>query len=811
MDAVRQGLCIADGKSPGNMNEFISLILFILLLALIVLLLLYAQARLRASAYRRGKKKFATLKEHLEKLRETMLSESDRWPMYARPVLFTEIDREAQIDFARAQQALAEAEQILPEIESVEEPQLSDRFRLQDFFDVPKLLRTITLANQLTGGVNELEQHLLRLQEAQKSLRMNRRQVEEKRLAVEKSIEELRLRAEGVGKRLKPLDVWRSLEAQNFLWVVNIAERCQVEASSRLMTASENDQGYIEHATAMIFVDIGNFSLDCIELFLESQKISRRYQLDTFVKSFAESTGFLQSVLQMEEVWSGWKKLKQVKPYIEALPATRQQAETSLRSFKNRQEVFETLIERLSGIDLEKETQVVESLETEGAYYWYPYEEQKTFWEKALGSPTLFPSQELDKFRALLLGEIQPATNVDAVIKQSQLLSLIQKVGQALVWHDAIARLIVRLGTALRLHKEAQQTVNLLLAGQGEASRLQDRLGQVLADTSPDLHQAAVSQVGEIQTYREQAREIRGVDFPELLTRLGPWMADAERLVQRHEAQLEELKASYDRGQKRIGAWIKEIGVYMSHVPPFDRASIQSFDLLFDEAILIMSEQKVERYSWLSPAVGRMQAWLEKAEPVLAPAREKFTAFENESRLAAELLAQTEAELVRTKSEIDSSWGWSRSETSPKIDSLARAFVREKNHWERLQERNWAEYNLHQAVATCENIITFCQGVLLDLAQTLEGIHPRQDQLAGKTESVMQLLDQNGASLSTADRLDIRSLVGMARGTADFEFANQLLDYAETIALNRANLLTRNEITNLLQSHQESEEDRARR
>ena len=61
--------------------------------------------------------------------------------------------------------------------------------------------------------------------------------------------------------------------------------------SSRLMTASENDQGYIEHATANIFVDIGNFSLDCIELFLESQKISRRYELDTFLQYFNEFDG----------------------------------------------------------------------------------------------------------------------------------------------------------------------------------------------------------------------------------------------------------------------------------------------------------------------------------------------------------------------------------------------------------------------------------------------------------------------------------------------------------------------------------------
>src|SRR5215212_64461 len=470
------------------MNEISSLVWLLLLLAFIVLMFLYAQARLRAGEYRRGKKKFAILNEHLEKLRETMLSESDRWPMYARPVLFTEIDREAQIEFARAQQALAEAEQILPEIQTIEEPELPDQFRLQDFFDVPKLLKTIALGNQLSGSVSELEQLILTLQTTHRSLRMNRKQVEEKRLTVEKSIEDLRARTEQIHKRLKPLDVWRSIEAHNFLWVVDIAERCQVEASSRLMASNENDQGYIEHATATIFVDIGNFSLDCIELFLESQKISRRYELDTFIHYFAESTGFLQSILQMEEVWSGWKKLRQVKPYIEALPTTRQQAEVSLRSFRNRQEYFEKLLDRISLIDIERETQLVNELEKEGTYYWYPFEEQKTFWEKALGSPTIFPSQELDRFKTLLLGEIYPATHVDAVIKQSQLLSLIQKASQALTWHDTITKLILQLGTALRSHKEAQQAVNELLASQGEARRLHDRLEQVLLDTSPELH-----------------------------------------------------------------------------------------------------------------------------------------------------------------------------------------------------------------------------------------------------------------------------------------------------------------------------------
>jgi hypothetical protein len=640
---------------------------------------------------------------------------------------------------------------------------------------------------------------------------MNRQQVEEKRLAVEKSIEDLRARTEQINKRIKPLDVWRSFEAHNFLWVVNIAERCQTEASSRLMASSESDQGYIEHATAKIFVDIGNFALDCIELFLESQAISRRYELDTFLKFFAESTGFLQSILQMEEVWGGWKRLKQVKPYIEALPATRGQAERSLRSFKNRQAYFETLIERAAAIDLQKEVHVVEALEKEAAYYWYPYEEQTFYWEKALGNPTVFPSRELERFQALFLGEIQPSIHVDAVIKQSQLLSLIQKVGQALAWHDAVTKLIVRLGTALRSHKEAQARVNQLLAAQGEAARLLNRLELVLLDTSPELREAGTRLAGEYREYVEQARRIRGVDFPELSNRLTQWVADAGGLVTQHAAQFEALKASYAAYHTRIESLIKEVGVYMNHVPPFDEPSIRLFDEVFDEGIAVLSEQRVERYSWLAPALSRMQAWVDRADPVVAAARDQYTAFESQSRLAGELLERTEAELRRRREQVDLNWNWSRSEILPRIESLARAFAREKNHWDRLTERNWAEYTIGRAASTSENLVRFCEGVAADLTQALESVNQRQSRLDDKAGAVTALLERNGSRLSTADRLDIRSLVGVAKETRDYDFAERALDYAETMAMRQASPRTRDEVIDLLQSYQGAEDDRTDR
>ena len=139
------------------MNGLYPLFWLLLLLVFIVFMLLYAQARQRAKEYRRWKRKLVDLAEHLHRLRENIDSEADRWPMYARPVLFTEIDHEAQIEFARAQQVLSDADQILPEIDSLEEPELPEEFSLIDFFNVPKNLKTIFLGNQLIEKAGALD------------------------------------------------------------------------------------------------------------------------------------------------------------------------------------------------------------------------------------------------------------------------------------------------------------------------------------------------------------------------------------------------------------------------------------------------------------------------------------------------------------------------------------------------------------------------------------------------------------------------------------------------------------------------------
>src|SRR5687768_6410465 len=139
------------------MHELSSPIVLIILLLAVSFLIPYHLARRGTKEYKHGKRKFNALSNNLLQLREHVVTEADRWPVYARPVLFTEDDHNAQIEFAKAQKALIDAEQILPEIETIDEPETADQFRLNDFINVPKNLRSISLGSQLLEYVGALE------------------------------------------------------------------------------------------------------------------------------------------------------------------------------------------------------------------------------------------------------------------------------------------------------------------------------------------------------------------------------------------------------------------------------------------------------------------------------------------------------------------------------------------------------------------------------------------------------------------------------------------------------------------------------
>lgn len=97
-------------------------------------LLVYNVARQRSKEYKQGKRKFNALSNNLLQLRGHVITEADRWPIYARPVMFTDIDHSAQVEFARAQKAIRDADEIVPEISGIPEPKTSEKFNLKSVF-----------------------------------------------------------------------------------------------------------------------------------------------------------------------------------------------------------------------------------------------------------------------------------------------------------------------------------------------------------------------------------------------------------------------------------------------------------------------------------------------------------------------------------------------------------------------------------------------------------------------------------------------------------------------------------------------------
>ena len=631
-------------------------------------------------------------------------------------------------------------------------------------------------------------------------MRTNRQQVEKKRLEVEKSIQGLKYRAEQINRRLKPLDVRSSIEAHDFSWVVNNAYRCQSEAQNSLANLTGKEQGYIEYATADILVNIGNFSFDCIELFLESQAISRRYELDTFSKLFKKSTGFLQYVLDME-VWSGWPSLRRVRPYIEELPQTKENAERSLRSFKHLQQHFEGLIALASKIDIGAEIKVAEALENECTYYWYSYTERKTFWEKALGKPIKLPSAELNHFQTLLVTDINPRIDVDMVIRQSQVLGLMTKLGEALAWHIYINDLTIQLAEELDVHKAAQHVVKKLLDDNGVATLVLTHVERAVEDTSPDLSDLGIRLINEYQVYAERANKVRGANFPELRASLERFITESDGLVRAHHQQLKDLKVIYEELYKRIHSFVQELEEYIGYVPKFSNESLKLFDVAVKDGSLILQEQELQGYSWLRETTDKMDAWLQRVEPTLNQTRNDYQAFEKHKWHIEKHLEEAQAEIEKQRSDVEKKWGWYKNQISPKIEMAGRFISHKLVEWRRLEKRQWADYRIVRAIAKCEQILKSSEEILDDLNQEIGKVKYKQAQLNSKKADINQLLKRKEHKLPPQDRQEIDTLVEIAMQADDYNFAEKSLNHAHTMAMRRATSQVRREVQNMITIH----------
>ncbi|PWB69650.1 MAG: hypothetical protein C3F07_19195 [Anaerolineales bacterium] len=769
------------------MEEISALGIITITLLLIAFVIPYLNALQRSKEYKKGKRKYSALSSNLGKLKDHVIKESDRWPIYARPVMFTHIDHEAQIEFAKAQQNLTEADEIIPVIETIPEPETPEYFHPRYILNIPKNLTSISRGNRLVGNLRFLEEKIYNLNLAVKSLRKDRYKVEGIRLEVEWAVRELKRRVDETNSRLKSLDTWNAIQSYGIAWIINLAEDCHSEANNRIASNPEDEEnGYLGHAIADIYINIGNFSLDCIDLFMDSQRVSRRYELDDFHNLLTHSTAFLKSITEAGTL-SRWKKLPNIKAYIDKFPGTRNAAEKSLYVFRLQQNNLERLIETINSWQLDIEMDKLAKLEDECTFYWYSYEERKENWEKALGSPPRFPSHEMNKFQVLLSENILPTIDIDVIIKQSQIRTLIRRISQALIWHDLINDLVRSLAFELNFHINARKDVETLLGSQGKASVMLEQVRIAIRDTSPDLMDWGLKLLNDHKAFSQRAEKIRGANFPEIKHGLEKFVLQSRDLVEKHQIQLTQLMAEYNNLFNQIDHSNKEIGTYINFVPRFESQTIKMLSSEFKSAWDLLQKPKVEQYSWYRSTTNEMRIWIRNTESLIYQAQKNYQAFATSKKQVENAFKNTKKQIATCRAQVERKWGWYLNEIIPYVDRAEETLDSEIKEWLRLEERKWAEFTISKAIAKCEHLVKFSEQILDELNQEIGNGNKRQATLNYKVSDIKNLVLNNSKKLSFEEREEINMLISLAKRAESYETVDEYLEHARSLAMKRAN------------------------
>jgi hypothetical protein len=193
-----------------------------------------------------------------------------------------------------------------------------------------------------------------------------------------------------------------------------------------------------------------------------------------------------------------------------------------------------------------------------------------------------------------------------------------------------------------------------------------------------------------------------------------------------------------------------------------------------------------------------MEAWILKNEPFIGRAEKRYQTFELANSQVEALLAQTNEDLNERRSYAETKWGWYRTEIMPDLETLSRSFDIELRNWQDLMESNWVDYNIGRAISECRRLIKFCNGVLLNLAQVFEKADRKQTEIENKAIAVMRLLQTRASRLTQSEKEEIKVLVEIAQQYSNFDFAKKLLESAHAMALRRADVRVRSDVTNII-------------
>jgi len=750
----------------------------------IVFPLVFSMAHTKRKTYETAKNRSYSLSENFTQLREFVENEAERWPIYARPVIFTNIDHDAQIEFAKAHRSIKDAEEVIPEIDTITIPASTKTIDLGSFFNLDKNLRIIQAGNRMSGVESFLNESIHNLEDSVKTIREDWYRVEKIRRTIRKSIYALKDRLDKTNERLNPIDKLGMYVVGQVSWALQVADNCYLSSYERVRDQPEDELGYFEHVVANVFVEIGNFALDCVDLYAESELVSKNYELDVFTSLFKKSTDFLVSILEIDDL-SGWRKLSQTKRYIDQFPDTKNIAIASLMEFKRQRNLFESRKDYLGSLNLQNMIRNANSLQEECAFYWYTYEERRDEWEKIIKNHPL-PTISLTRIESEFVSNILPFTGHDVIVKQSALPVLITVADRVLVWLRQTHQDITNLSLELSRHKHSQNVVEKMLSNDGKTYLTIIRLNSVLQDTAPEVVDQGRKLIPLYQSFVSRAETVRGANYPALEQELKTFTNECDDLIDDHITRLANLKSTYENLKNTIKKSLDDFDIYIHFTPAFDDKSTKAFSLFYDSGWNILQTTIVGTYSELITKIGDMKKWSQMSDSYLIRAHQKLNAFVDLRNQVHKQTGIAQGQIEAQRNIASRKWGWAKREIIQATDHAEGNLGVEMNNWQRHVTRNWAELYIHQAIKHCESFLGFIDTLLNELNISIKKINYEQEKINNRVKDIKSIIFSNKSKLSLDEIEQVKTLMAIAARAEDKEVAESILRYSEKIALRQA-------------------------
>lgn len=714
-------------------------------------------------------------------LRRNLDEESWRWPMYARPVLYNEIDHTVHYHFSTAEQAWKRCEEL---DNLIGMPQLQPESlleRISPAHIVNRLIQQLFLRIQIKEYEKLLNAIALELDQI-RQLHQDERKTERKVVA---SVEALRERIDNATSTIGNFGSFKeyrdeidtTLKVAQNAYEYSFDQVNPFDPDGSLLNNSDGSN----YASASVHSRLGNQMLDYFDLYLRWVKISDTFFLDIFKARMDNAKKIIQVTLN-EKAVTDWFGLYRVEFFLNHIDRKLNSSQNALDDFNKNEKIFQGLANQLRTIQLVQLTDESKTMEANCDGYWCSRQEDPRYWNKVLSDRSL-PSQQLEKSKVYYQSAIAP-TLESGRIKQSAMRDVntrmqvfIQFIGQA-------RQDLAGLEKELNYHKECQAKFYVLVGENGPARRALVDVVKVEKDTSGDIKQRCLTHRQQFEAYLARADAVRGADFPNILGDIDDFIASCIRTKNDHDAMILRMSIEASARFSALSAAKERLREYQQERPNIEWGWSESISKL--EKIIWVYTPNNLSYEYLN-------TFIQKADAANSIAQEELKQIYTLRSDYTKRYRKTERELQKMAAEIKKYyegnilvWEWEKAELIKKIPPIIKA---SDEMIERFKSAPQRFETTSQVMRECESIEEQIQPTLSRLTDIVGKIRERQEKFSNRYKYLTKVARATTNSIAVspeiADR--IKSLCTIAVSDNDPDDVEAILESAWQLVLSYKN------------------------